>query len=1450
MAALVFSLQFKPVQTYIAQKAANYLSKELHTRIDIKSLYLKPFKSLVLEDVFIEDQQKDTLLRAPRLTVDLNLLSLRLRKISVNTIQLDSTEFYLKDYKDNSTNLDFIIDYFSNPQAKPVVKKKTKPYDITFDKIVLNNFRFRYRNFKARDTVFRHLINFDDIDLRQLNATILDLNTKDHLAQFQVRHMTFKEKSGFYLKNLTAQTTLDSNGMEFKNLLLETPQTRLADYVKFKFNSYKDFNHFVDNIYMKVHFNDAFLHPQDITFFTPEVADLTLDMSINGNVTGYVNKLKARNFSVRAGQATYLKGNFDITGLPRISETFMDLQFEQIQTNKKDAGFIVSRLTGEQEQVIPDIINKFGTVNFNGRFTGFPKDFIAYGEFKTALGRVVSDVNMKIGKVPVYLGVIKAYDFDLGMLVDENMLGRTTLTASVKGSGFSVKQLKEDIDGQVKYLDFNGYRYNNIALNGTFNKNLFDGKIKINDANMKLDFAGSVNLNPKLPAFDFKASLRNANLHKLNFTNDTLQVDADFTTNFTGDDLNNIQGNLLLSQVRLTNTQTSLVVDSVSLTANNIGADRTLTVNSDILDASIHGEYDLNTLPSYFKSVVKRYIPSLKTTIVSGGTQNFDFNLNLKYFEPVSILFAPHVKVPEGAVMNGKFVSAQNIATFNAYFKLIQYDNIKVNNLIVDENNTDKAMNIFVTSDRVDFTDSLYIKNVNIANILQRDSLQFNVKLSDLDATNQLDLNGILEFGVDTLTRMSILPSDVTINHEDWRIQEKANIGIKGDKIFVDGFELFRDNQVLSINGIISDASEDHLKLTFDKFKLATFNSLTRGWGVELKGTLNGDVDVAALTKTPQITSDMQADSIVFNDTFIGDMSVKAGFDNEKKLVNANINIKKQGIETLNISGTYNAKDEDNSLDMQVKLDNSDLILFEPLLKNLVSNLKGTVSADLTLQGNVTDPKVDGVLLMNNAGMTVNYLKTPYHINDKVTVENSVIHLDNLIIKDPDNHEAIANGTVNMHNIDNPDINVQITARKFLALNTTSKDNSLYYGTAYATGVFSFNGPTDNMKINIDAKTEEGTVFNIPLNSAETVSDNEFITFVAKDSSLTAPKKNAFNGLTMNFVLNVDDNSEVNLFTDMGKLSGRGNAVLNLNITSYGDFNMFGDYLLSKGKFEFTTAQDFINKVFDISRGGSIRWTGNPTEAQINLKATYSVRTSLRPLYIAAGRPPVDQRVMTEAVMNLSGALLHPDITFGVDFPADAYVKDELQSYFSDVSNVNQQALSLIVRRSFAPGTGTDLTQQLNSTVQNAATELFFNQFNNVLAQSLNLNFVDFNIRSFNEASASIRLLNDRLVLTGGVTDTRGELNDFNVIGNSVQHDVEASYLLRKDGSLALRASNRLNNRNFLNPNEEYVSAIGLVYRQDFNNFREFLRQLVGQKRREERRQQQEQAKPKPAAQK
>ncbi|MBB5439997.1 hypothetical protein HDC92_003695 [Pedobacter sp. AK017] len=1415
------------------------MSKELNTTISLSGIYIKPFKSVVIEDLLVLDQQKDTILNTPKFLVDMNRFSLKNRIIAVNTIQINNGTFYLKSYKDRSTNLDFIIDYFDS--GPPTVKKKKKPYQISFDRIILNNFGFKYKNYRQKDTAMKG-INFDDVALSNLNGIFEKLNTKDHILQTNIKDLTFKEKSGFYLKNLTAFTTIDTNSIELKKLLLVTNKSRLSDYFQMRFKRFADFDDYINKVRMNANFVDSHISSRDVSFFTSELDQMNLDIDIDGRITGLVNNLRAKKLAVKAGKATYIKGDFMLKGLPYIKETFMDLKIEMAGTNKTDLDEIVSSITGKNGTVVPKVVNKFGNINFNGSFTGFKNDFIAYGEFKTRLGRLVSDVNMKIDRkgIPSYTGNVKTYDFDIGTLIDEKTLGRLSASLYVKGRGTEVNSLSEKLNGDIDYIDFNSYRYRNVKIDGTFDKKYFDGRLTINDKNVQLAFDGGVNLNPKLPVFNFKATIKNAKLRALKLYKDSLKIDAVFSTNFSGNNLNNIQGNLRLQEIRLDNVKGIYNIDSVELQASGLGKERSLTIKSDIFDASIKGQYDLNTIPSYYKALAKKYIPSLKADIVKYGDQIFQFNLVIKRFEPIAELLVPGLEIEDQAILTGNFDSPNNTATLNGFIKKLKYKGIVVNNIIIDENTSTNQLQAIFTSDRVDLNDSLHIKNVNISNILRNDSLSLNVKLSNEDDVNQLDLNGLIEFASDTTARISILPSILVVNNEEWKIQEKVRINFHEGKTEISNFDLNNGRQLLTLDGTLSSDPKDLLLVGFKDFSLTTLNPFVKTLGLKLSGNVNGETKLANILKSPEIHDNLKIDSLVFNDTYIGTLTDTSSYDKAKNTANIYTKIVTTDRETLRATGNLDL--EKKEIDLKVRLDKSELAVFEPFINNLVSDLKGHVSSDLTVTGPFDKPSIKGSLTLDEAAMTINYLKTRYTISDEVGVNNSVIDINDLKLLDTDNNEAIANGTVDLNDINNPTLDVVVNATNFMALNTTEKDNSLYFGEAYATGTFKFKGPTNKMFIDIDAKTEKGTVFNLPLNSSETVSSKDFITFISKDTASYVKKQTSFDGLTMSLKLNVDANSTANIFTTLGNLSGKGYSKnLALKINSFGDFEMSGDYIIESGSFDFT-AQEVINKKFTIRQGGTIRWTGNPSAAQINLKAIYALRASTSDLYAAANRESsnANQRVLTEVEMGLTGLLLKPDIKLDVFFPSNPAIKEEMQTYFNDDNNRNLQALSLIIRRSFAPGSGKeDLGKQLKSGVASTATELLFNQFNNVLS-SLNLDFVDINIRSLSEANASFRFFQDRIVLNAGIVD-KNSTNDLSPIGfsrDNVGSEVEVLALIKKDGTLVGKLANKpptqqsIFNTGIQNTN---VTSLGLIYTQQFDSFREFVQKISGKLRREEK---------------
>ncbi|GAC1307245.1 MAG: translocation/assembly module TamB domain-containing protein [Mucilaginibacter sp.] len=1444
---LVFSItlllfQYKPVQTWAAKKAAGYLSGKLNTEVGISSLYIQPFTSVVLEGFYVLDKQKDTAINTPKLTVNLSDFSLfssiQKRVIDFKLIQLDNGSVYLKKQKDISSNVKFIIDYFKSADT---TKSISQPWKLSFETIAINNFHFRYQN-KLKDTLIKG-VNFDDLDVRNFSAVVKNIDLKNHLFKGDITNMTLREKSGLFLKKFDAVATVDTNQILAQHLYVLTNKSLVKDYFRMKFKSFDDFSHIEDKVYMDGDFKQSQIASSDISYFTSGLEHVKFDLGIDGHVKGFVNNLKAKNLTIKGGKATYIKGDFSLKGLPDWNNTFLELNFEQIATNRADLDYLYSNFTGTPNRHVPDIVARFGDINFTGRFTGMQNDFVAYGVFKTRLGRFDPDINLKVNRagIPSYSGRINTYAFNLGGLLNEAALGRTTLKANVQGSGSVLKNLHEKLDARISTIDFKGYTYNNVKVNGTFINKIASAKISIDDKNVKLNINGSMNLNPALPVYNFVADLQNAKLHNLKLLGDTITLTTNISTSFSGNNLNNLTGRLALSKTRLIDPRNDYSVDTVLLTASGTGNERAISLKSDVADGYIKGSYDLPTLPAYFKTVVKRYIPSLKTNDVVPRPQNFTFNLTLKNLDPLIAIFMPTLKIPDQGTFIGQFNSANKTATLNAYIKTIQYGKTIFHDFIIDESTNNDYLGVNLSLSKIDLTDSLFIKNINITNFVRRDSLNFNIKLADKNAVNQLDLYGLVNFGRDTTARLSLLPSDIILERQNWRLQQKTRIRLLNGKTQVSGFELANGVQKVRINGFISDNPADKLTVSFEKFSMATINQLTKTGGLLLKGSLNGDVAFSSITKSPGIDADLGIDSLMLNKTLVGNVKIKSDLDNNRSQANVDINIKNHGLETMNVAGIYHIghKVPDN-MDFDVKMNQTEAIIFEPFIKDLVSNIQGTVSANLKLVGPPSKPQLNGNIMLANTGVTVNYLKTPYTVSDTLSVTNSVINLNHMTLRDNKGGTGAVTGKIDMTDLSNPDIEAVLNATNLMALNTNFKDNHLYYGTAFATGVFSFSGPVDNMLINIKARTNAGTVFNIPLNTSTTVSDYDFIHFVSHtDTAKVAAQPKAFNGVTLNFDLTVDEKTTVKIFTDYGVLEGNGQARdLKLNINSLGDFEMFGDFLITSGKFEFT-AKNFISKNFVVNQGGTIRWTGNPSNATINLSAIYEVRTDISPLYAAAGSasPKGKSLELVQAELMLTKTLLHPTIDFDFNFPLDPSIKDDLSTYLSDNNNRSQQALSIIVRRQFANGANNNLTNQVMSTAGEAVSEFAFNKINSLISQSNIKNF-DLTIRSFNDFSASFRV-KERLVFTGSLFNTATGSSDlfqknptsiFNSNFNQLTRDFDAQYLIQKNGNLTARYSYRvLNSTTLTTLNQlgvQYVNGLGLVYQRDFDTFGEFIRNL------------------------
>lgn len=1386
----VLSLQFSAVQTYLSQKIATYLSEELESEITLDHVYFKPFSSLELRNFQLKDRDGATLLATESLHADFVLTRIFNRQLIIEGIKLKNAEASLHIYKD-STNFSTLMTYFF-PEKVGTGKKRAK-LKLDLEQIELENNRFSLVNHN-----FNHHnrgVDFSDLEITEISGVFKDIQL-DSIIRADIQKFTLREKSGLYIQELSTKAAYANTWMEFETLYLATNRSVVQDYLKFEYESMRDFSDFIRKVCVNGNLVDSYVDSKDIEFFAPTMKYVVFETAVSSaEVSGTVSDIVVRNADFSTAKDTELKGSFTIKGLPNINKTVFDVDLEKVQTTPADVETLVPKFANRRSFSLPEQVHRFDKVNFQGRFKGFYNDFLVDGGFKTALGNLVTETQIAIGSTLRYAGAVKADTFMLGKFIEADMLGTTGAELSFEGRGLTLDDLDLQVSGILRNSEVQGYTYDHIELSGHIVDRALDVKGRIDDENLQMDYETVVDWGADSPNYLLDAKIDFAQLKNLKWLEkDSVSLHkAKINTNLVGNTINNISGYLEADSVQWTTSKGKFDVDKVSFTAEGDQDDRALYLQSDIADAKMYGKIDLNTIVDYFGSLAMRYAPAIGIDTKDYNAQNFDLEVNVKSFKPIAALFDPTLSLGTGSYLKASFSSDSLTANFIAFSPLVEYKGLTMTNLAIRENADDMAFSLDVDADRINLSDSVYINRIMIRNVLANDSLRFNILMSEKDATNYLDLRGNIHFAYNAPAYIAFEPSTIIINQEHWNLNNDATVQVSKGKIYLSNLILSQAQQQVTLNGTMSKEN-DKLLIGFNRFNLTSLNGITNPLGIHLVGAMDGSIEVSSLFKNPFALANIQTGNISYNQIAVGKLDLVADVDPVTGLANIYLSLADEQDRGVKLFGYYNFFNENERLNIEGKLNKTDLAIFQPFLKNLVSDLAGKGNGDVTIKGTLKNPKISGVARIENAAFTVNYLQTHYRIeNQAALVENNAVMLQNLVLRDLHGQRATANGIINLARLASPYIDVDIVGNNIMVLNTTFKDNSLYYGKAFASGTFRFKGYTSAIDININARSEANTVVTIPFNSAMTIADSDFVYFVNRDSTddMEPESRSFFKGLTMNMDISITPDAEINLPTDLGTLKGNGTGEISMKISSLGDFEMFGDYLVSSGKFHFT-AQDFINKYFDIKEGGTIRWTGEPSDAVININATYQQRTGVGALYNAAGRAGEDERVLAQADMLIKGTLDQPDITFDLNFPQNPYIKDQLQSYLSDANNVNQQALSLIVRRSFTPSSTNEIGREVNNTLLSAGTEIAFNQLNNIISQSLNINFFDLNIRSFNDASASVRLLNDRLTLTGGITDRTNYLaNDLTFFREGVTTDAELTYRLRRDGSLLLRAYNR-----------------------------------------------------------
>jgi hypothetical protein len=1446
---IYFGVQSYIFQTWLGKRAGNYLSDELKSKVYVDKIELDFFSKAYLKGILILDKHKDTLFSGD-LDVLIQNFNFDEKKFDLKSVTLNNATSKIIQYKKDSLyNFDFIASYFTSSKKDT---SKSTPWLIKFGDVNLNNVTFNYRN-ENKDTSIARIINYNNILLKHTYGKVSHFKINDDTLLADISGLKTKEQSGFELQNLSTSAKVSSQKLLCTQLYLKTPTTLVKGTIDFSYKSWDDYSDFINKVNINSVLEDSTQADfADIAYFTDELKGLDKRVKLSGKVKGYISELILSGFKFEYGSSTRFNGNLTLSGLPDFSTSYLHFDAKELSTSYNDIVSIPSYPFKENKKLsLPIELQRLGKISYRGKFDGFTNDFTTHGNFTTNLGKLATSLSIKLGKSLndiTYNGKIKTENFNLGTLLGQKDFNALSLNCSIKGKGLSVNSLNTILEGEIHQLMYNNYAYKNIKLNGSFSDKLFSGLLVSQDPNANFDFNGTINFNNKVPEMDFISTINNLKLNELNFTNknDSGSFSSQILINIKGDNLDNLSGQINFDNTSYKTKAHLYKLSTFDVQLDQSEQDKKIKLNSAYINASVKGKYAISNLYPAFENLLVNYYPSYfsKPKSVKTYSDEVEFKLTVKKFNVIKELFLPDLMLSPGSSVDGNFNAKEKKLNIQFSSSQLDYQSFNLKDVLFTLTEKDSTVSAQLSSTSLKLSDSLHLLNLSTSLQSVNKNTQYQLVWDNLkQPSSKGEIAGKISLDNEVF-KLSNDKISITMNDSVWNMTQAGSLTIdKKNKLIFSPISFSNKQQSVNLSGILSQNTGDSLVITTNHLILDQFNPLLEIVKLKLKGEMNSSLSLSNAGNNLVFDGNLNLNKFELNDNLLGELSINTNYVTNQKLIRLNgytsLGLQDDmGNQVKNISfnGVYYLDRKEESIDVNFNANPANLKLLNPLLEGVITIKNGFVNGEGKIHGTPDKIKLDGKLHLFNSEVKVDYTNVTYNITGDIEIMPDQIRFSDLLMREKglrSSPQGTVNGNIFHTNFSRIQLDYDITYRNMLVLNTTEKENKLFYGKVYGTGNVGIYGFLNNLHMQVRDTTARNSRFFLPLDGPAEISEDDFIRFVKKDT-IKVVKETASTGFNLDLTIYATPNTTTQIILDKQNgdvLNVQGQGELNMRINTLGKFEMFGDYIITSGDYLFTL-ENVINKKFDIDAGSSISWSGDPLNADINVSTSYKQRASVAPLLNDTtgnykGRFPVDCKLL------LTDKLFSPLIKFAIEFPnIDATAKARITNVLSDDVELNRQVFSFLLFRTFvtpqifnANGGGVTAGNAAASTgselLSNRVSEFLNTYFGNLTGLKdvqLGLNYRP-GTQSNSEAvdlALSKQFFNNKVSVDGnfGVNNNQAR-NSNGLIG-----DVNINYKLSDDGRYRLKGFNRTNDNTQTAINGgAYTQGIGFFYREEFETF-------------------------------
>ena len=1442
--ALAGITQMPMAQRYIGAKIADALGGMFGTSVSIGRVDFGLLNRIILDDLVILDQQQQEMLHAARMSVKMDVLPMMEGKISISSAQLFGTKVRLyRKNADAALNCQFIIDSLASKDTTTHT-----PLDLRINSLIIRHSNVAYDQYDKPTT--SGLFNLAHIKLSDVSAHInLRKLTEDSL-NINVKRLSFNEHSGLSMNRLDFRLEAGRQHALLRGLMLKMPSSQLkidtltADYNLNGTELIPGTLSFIGEI------NDTYVTPSDLRCFGRTLKNFQRPISLIASFSGTDQKLTLpllRLSTTEDDIDVHISGWLENWQ----RQPAWHMQMHHIRLSENSIDFLTKAIPD-----LPQEINRLGDVMVDGTFDRDHNSITTLtGIVQSGIGQL--DVQFSINQQKVFDGQLQAEDVNLKQLFDDDHLGQFSARLLLNGQLHDNQKPDVKADGTISRIDYNGYSYQNIEIDGEYAQNGLSGTCSIDDPNAKLSLTGQITEAITQGRKDkYKKVILDGNIDHLvpsalNITDQWEEsvFSADIHADFIASSPNDAQGSLRISRGSVTGTQhfQPYKLDNLIITSGYEDDVHFLSLKSDFADATLKGVFDYTTLPQSLAALVSHRLPTLPGLPEPKEATNNNFSLRmmmsktdwLKRFLNVDLTLRQPV------MLNARFNDRTHDIFLDCDMPSFAYNGglYSDGNILITTPDDTLKCDVGIRKlldDGKAMTAGVIIR---AAHNRMNTSLTWDNHNSEKRISGQM--NGIIQLYRNLEDQpeahLRVLPSHITLNEGTWEV-EPSDLIYNKNHLLVDNFMVRRGRQHIIIDGLASKSRHDSLTVDLNEIEVEYILDLVNFHSVEFSGKATGRAKACALFDKFAADANLRVDNFKFENGRMGVLHADVEWNTQEEQIDIRaVAADGPGINTY-VNGFISPVH--NTIDLAIQADSTYIDFMHNFTQSFLSQITGHANGDLRLAGTLDNINLTGELIVGG-NLTVESLNTTYYLErDTVRFIPDDILLHRLRIHDKDGNEGFLSGGIHHRHLTSLTFDLVAETPKLLAYDFPSFGESLFYGTIYASGNVTIQGRPGEVTIDCNVTPLKNSFFVFNAANPDAISRQEFIhweTDNAPKHDDTTSNKTTTEALAapgtktdiyLNFLVNATSDASLRLLMDAATedyITLFGDGTIRATYHNKGAFDMFGTYTVDHGTYN-VTIQNIITKNFTFNRGGTIIFGGDPYQAALDLQA-YNTVSSVSLSDLSIGNSFSSNTIRVNCLMNISGQPSAPRVDFDIEMPTvNADEQQMVRSVINGQEEMNQQVLYLLsIGRFYQPGVNNSTntqTDQASRTMQSLLSGTLTAEINSLLSQFVkndNWNF-GANISTGNEGWHNAeyegivngRMLNNRLLLNGqfGYRDNAKQATP-SFIG-----DFDLQYLLYPNGNLALKVYNQTNDRYFTKSSLN-TQGIGLIMKKDFNGLRD-----------------------------